>query len=370
MVHFLFWTLFMLSTALLTPSGGAEASPPRHRVGILLASHGDIDSLSELDSHLKRATIHMAPIPRAIAGPAAAIALPTLRARYVPQYKAFGVATYYRENSQKQARALDEALSRLGLQGKTYVGFNLLSPTVAEAMEAMRAEGSEIIIVINQGAQFSGATRMDYHDVTAYLRKNPRYQPQVIGINQYSEDQRFRDLLLEAVTTDIATYFPGNKRDLCVLMAFHGLPQSDVRRGDRSTQEMIEVFDYVRNQLPEYLFFYGFLNEELIPFVRWTRPTVIDAARDMARQPRPCNKVLFDARISFTVHSRPVLYDLNHLARGEILKMQPDAPIVLAPNFDDDKRFAAFLALRVREALAGKGDLSHLSPASAPAHNH
>ena len=351
----------------LAPTGYAQNISRQH-VGILLASHGDIDSLAELKPYLKTFALHMAPLPGPLSNAFVELAWPAARAKYETAYKAIGITTHYRENSRKQAEALGAQLATLGVAAKVYVGFNLLAPTVANALDAMRADGIDMIIVLNQGAQFSMATQMNYADVIQYLKAHPAYQPHVMGINQYASDERFRTLLTDAVREDVATYFPHAQNDVCVLMAFHGLPQSDVKRGEPATRQMVEDFASVRDQLPEYRFYYGFLNEDLIPFVNWTTPSAMESARAVGSA--DCHHILLDARISFTVNPRIALYDLNVVARQEILRENPSAEVVFAHNFDGDRRLAAYFAQIIVEALRGEGDLQHLSAASMPGHHH
>ena len=358
---FMFFVLLFLS---IEPVGAQTHA----KIGVLLASHGDIDSLAELKPYLRSAAVHMAPVPGSVAGLFSELTWPATRGRFEKIYNSFGIATNYRENSRRQAAALEKQLAARGVQGRVYVGFNLLSPTIGETLDVMRMDGVDTIVVITQGAQFSMATQMNYNDVVSYLRQHTEYKPHVIGINQYTYDERFRTLLVTAIQNDIHTYFPGTTEHVCVLMAFHGLPEETVLRGDRSTEEMILLADYVRDQLPEYQFYYGFLNENVIPFVKWTTPTVVDSAQKMGAA--GCSQVLLDARISFTVHPRVALYDLNILARQEIMKRNPYAVVALAKNFDGDPRLAAFFAEITTEALAGRGDLKYLSAQSDSGGHH
>ncbi|MBF0443834.1 MAG: ferrochelatase [Oligoflexales bacterium] len=343
---------------------------PMHKIGILLASHGDIDSLSELKPYLEKGITHMAPLPGNISGLVSRIGWPLFRAIYEPMYKSFGVKTYYRENTLKQVKALQRQLDANGTDAKVYMGFNLLSPTVTEALDEMKADGVEIIVLINQGAQYSMATRMNYMDVIDYLKNHSDYQPKVIGINQYTQDERFRALLVDSLKEDLSNYFPeGSSNNTCLLMTFHGIPATNVRKGDKSTQDMLNLFEYVRSQFPEYKMYYGFLNENIIPFVKWTGPTAVESARKVGEARAACSNVLMDARISFTVHPRIVLYDVNVLARKEILNRNPSAMVVLAQNFNDNEKLARFFADMAEEALNGRGDLSYLDMTSTIGHH-
>ena len=70
-----------------------EHMPNNHeyKVGVLLASPGDIDELSELKSYLKNAMLHMAPFPKLISSILFELSWPIERIKMRKQYNTFGV---------------------------------------------------------------------------------------------------------------------------------------------------------------------------------------------------------------------------------------------------------------------------------------
>jgi ferrochelatase len=345
-----------------------NTSLPKGRVGVLLASHGDIDNLDELEQYAKTAVLknRAIPLPDFLRVPAAQLGWLFVRDGIVDQYESIGLETHYRERSAEQARAVAQALQARGVDAKAYFGFNFAPPFVADAMEQMRRDGVEHVVVFNQGAQYSFATTAEnVRDVQEFLNagsdKNEPFRPSAVGVRQFSEDPRFRDLLVRRIKEDIDNTFPGVPySDICVLMGSHGLPKPLQEKGDPATQQMAAATEDIRQRLPEDLkIFQGFLNDDFFPGVPWTQPTVESLAEEIAATGR--KHILLDGRLSFTVHHRATYYDLNTEARDAIQALAPDANIVLANNFDGDATLADLIAEITLEALAGKGDIERIA---------
>lgn len=339
------------------------------KVGVLLASHGDIDDLSELEDYIKTAFRNNVgiPLPDWIRGPitdpAYWLSVKTVRA----QYEIIG-PTRYRSQALAQVEAVNRALAQRGLPAKAYFGANFATPAIATTLDLMRTDGIETLIVFNKGAQFSYASageNMD--DVLAYLNEHPDWDVQAIGQFQYSEDERFREVFAQGLERDVARNFRDlAPEDVCLLIGSHGLPAWLTDRGDPAIRQMQHAVDWLRPRLAGYRIYHGYLNDDFFPGAKWARPDAKTLAKTMRDD--GCRNVLLDGRLSFTNHHRATLYDLNYVARGILEKPtkvprqgpqpnQPAAKVVLAPNFDDDPSYAALMAELTAEALAGQGDI-------------
>ena len=350
-----------------------EASQPMSRsqtgkVGVLLASHGDIDELTELEDYVKTAFRRNVGITLPdwirgpITGPAYLLSVGTVRA----QYEIIG-PTGYRNNAAKQVMAVNAALSRLGIAAQAYFGANFAQPSINRTLEEMRSDGIETLIVFNKGAQFSYASsgeNMD--DVLEYLNKHPDWDVKAVGQFQYSEDLRFREVMARALEQDIAREFPNTApHDLCVMIGSHGLPAWLTDRGDPAIRQMRRTFDWLTQRFEGYRLYHGFLNDDFFPGAKWVSPDAKTLAKTMRAE--GCNDVLLDGRLSFTTHDRATLYDMNYVARSILENAEQAASrpghahakppkVVLAPNFDADPGYAMLIAQLTGEALAGKGD--------------
>jgi ferrochelatase len=379
---FLPLTLLLASQSCRTTSGDSQISVATEtsRVGILLASHGDIDNPdTELEDYIKTSFKKNVGIPLpawsrdVLTGPAYSLSVSNVR----KQYDIIG-PTKYRENSEKQASAVREAIGKSGLNAKVYLGYNFTNPLIEKTMEQMQSDGIDTIVVINKGAQFSYASSGEnMEDVLDYLNKHPEYNARVIGIRQYSDDPRFHTVMANAIEKDARKSFPGiSPANICLMIGSHGLPQWLIDKGDPAVDQMRAAFKEISTKLKSYKTYHAFLNDDFVPGAKWVSPKASELAPTLKKD--GCKFVLMDGRLSFTTHHRATLYDMNYDVRN-ILEATPVLPngktdpswkkpqIVLAPNFDDDPDFAKLVVDITKEALEGKGHLVKLKEFGKPA---
>lgn len=327
------------------------------KVGLLFASHGDIDDAEkELEAYIKVSFQKNVGIPlpswsrNILTNPAYALSVRTVRA----QYDIIG-ATKYRSNSQAQANLITEKLQAALPGAKAYLGYNFTAPFIEETLDVMKRDGVTKIVVMNKGAQFSYASSGENHeDTLKYFDKNPDFDAEVLGVLSYSDDPRFIDVLAQALDADAKRLFPGvPAAEVCLLVGSHGLPQWLINSGDSAITQMQRNVMDLRRALPQYKVYHGFLNDDFFPGAQWVAPKAIDLAPELVAG--KCKNVLMDGRLSFTTHHRATLYDLNVEVKKFIEKEVPAARVVLAPNFDTDPRFAQFVADLTKDTLDLKG---------------
>jgi ferrochelatase len=358
---------------------GAASKQKQPEIGVLLASHGDIDDIdTELEPYVKTAFLKNPGIPLPswfrpwVASPAYNLAIGNVR----DQYKVIG-PTRYKANSKLQAEAVDRALQAAGLNAKTYLGYNFTAPLIEDTLAQMRADGIKKIVIFNKGAQYSiAASGENIVDAKHYLDSNKDWNVDVIGVRQYSDDPRFREVLYNAIKRDVDATFPEvPKEDMCIMIASHGLPlRLTDQLGDPAIKQMESVVSELRVRFAGYPLYHGYLNDDFFPGAKWVSPNSSSVAETMRGD--GCKNILMDGRLSFTTHHRATLYDLNVVAR-EILE-EPDTQgdgsvhptfvppkVVLAPNFDADPGFAKLIATLTSEFLAGKGDLEVIRKAGS-----
>jgi ferrochelatase len=350
------------------------------KVGVLLASHGDIDDASsELEEYIKVSFQRNPGIPLPswsrgiLTGPAYSLSVNTVRA----QYDIIG-ATNYRANAELQRQAVDEALEARGINGKAYLGYNFTKPYIEETMDEMRKDGVETIVIFNKGAQFSYASSGEnMEDALKFLAKEKNFPVKVIGYRQYSDDTRFRKLMADVIERDVKATFPNTpKSEVCVLVASHGLPLWLTDKKDPAIVQMKAAVEAIKAQLPNYRIYHGFLNDDFFPGAKWVAPKAIDLAPKMEKE--GCRHILMDGRLSFTNHHRATLYDLNYEVR-DFFETTPNPrdtaraanwrkpEVVLAKNFDGDGGYAALIADLTAEAVAGIGPVVTLKEKNKPA---
>lgn len=336
-----------LSTSQLTQETGAR------KVGLLFASHGDInDPDTELEKYIKVSFQKNVGIPlpmwtrKLIEDPAYRLSVKTVRA----QYDIIGATRYY-ENSKLQRDVITEELQKLNPNAKAYVGFNFTAPFIEDTLEQMHRDGVESIVVINKGAQFSYASSGEnMEDTLKWLKSNPAFKGEVYGVTHYGQDSRFVDVMESSLRTDIAKAFPDRQpEDVCVLLGSHGLPQWLINTGDSAISQMKQTVVALRERMPEFKIYHGFLNDDFFPGAKWISPAADELVPAMLKD--GCKNVALDGRLSFTTHHRATLYDMNVEIKNALAEAGVESKLL--PNFDENKEHAQFIAQLTLEALNG-----------------
>lgn len=348
-------------TGLALPNIGNAKNTDTEKLGILLASHGDIDNIeTELEDYIKISFKKNVGIPLPfwsrdfLVGPAYALSVKTVS----DQYRIIG-PTRYHKNSKLQAGAIEKELRKMNVDAKVYLGYNFSRPLIATVLKRMQDDGITKFVVINKGAQFSYASSGEnMEDVLSYLNENKDFDAEVLGIREYSDDPRFLNAWQKAIEDDVQRFFPGIPRpEICILLGSHGLPQWMIDKGDPAIDQMRNSVDQLRSSMPDYPIYHGFLNDDFIPGAAWVSPDAEAIAEVMIED--ECRNVLMDGRLSFTTHHRATYYDLDYEVRNMFetatnLTVGNEKPkVVLAPNFDANPRFARFIAELAVEAFDG-----------------
>lgn len=332
-----------------------RASGTTEKVGLLFASHGDInDPDTQLEDYIKVSFQKNVGIPipmwtrKLVEDPAYRLSVGTVRA----QYDKIGPTRYY-ENSLAQISAVSKELEALIPGAKAYVGFNFTKPFIDDTLEQMHNDGVTKIVVMNKGAQFSYASSGEnMEDVLKWLKKNPSFDGEVIGLAHYGQDPRFISVMAKSLQEDIEKAFPGKSpSEVCVLAGSHGLPQWLINTGDSAVTQMKSSIVKLRKEMPNYAIYHGFLNDDFFPGAKWVSPTATDLAPKLVAD--GCKNVAMDGRLSFTTHHRATQYDLNIVAKEVLSSSGVNA--VLLPNFDTNVDHAKLIAQLTKETIEYKG---------------
>lgn len=348
----------------LAVSSQATADDKSKKIGVLFGSYGDVDHPSEV-RELVLNTVgdpDVVPLPGFLRKIIAQLGWIKDKKGILAEYAAIGNKTNMRANSQAQADLVANYLDSLGYDATGYAGFTMTFPYIDEAMDKIRADGVEKLIVFYQGAQYSQVTGyIVFRDVEAYLDANPGWDIEVTAVKSFSDDDRFTDLIIDRIDNRMATAFPqADESEVCVFLPAHGNIYKWIDKGDPFYDQVLSVFDRIEAAFPDADVSYGFQNHDEMPFSKWTQPTADVALDELALQ--DCPYVIINGMASFTVGSLETIYD-HGIAEVEYLHEQSiangmDKEIVVEGVFDADPVFANYLAQVAMEALHGMGDIT------------
>lgn len=281
-------------------------------VGILGESGGDVQSCSEVESYTKNLFV-MAILPQSI---------PEFIRRKIADgmWKGGGNQTMeeYRAVPNKDCNTRLRDLSVLQTQaaaarvreltGRAYVqafsgwkyaygpGTIAGTPTVLDALEQMQAAGVNKVIVFDQDdmAFDSSWEGITYQQIQQYLAKHKDWTPTVVGINGFTEQPGYLDLLEKKLRKQVGLAFPGvPDEQICVLMPSQGVPEASEALPGSSIPRMRRAIAKLQARMPALNLTVAFTNHKP-PGTKdvWSQPDEKDKVPEMASAAYSCQHVL------------------------------------------------------------------------------
>jgi ferrochelatase len=359
-----------LSVLLLVTCFFSDNASAKQLIGVMFGSYGDIDDVdTELRPFIRNTLTDpdILPLPAWLRATIADAGWYIERRNIRAQYKAIGGRTNSRALSQEQARLVAEILGDRGSDVRPYVGFTMTTPFVADALDAAQEDGIETLYVIYQGAQYAKDTaQILFRHVQEYLKKHPSWQVKVVGIRSFSDDRRFASLLASNIERRLEKDFSGySADDICLFLTAHGNVLRSSKESDEYLMQVRRIIQNLKERFHNLDVSYGFHNHDEIPGIPWSQPSNGKAMQNIAQ--KPCQAVLVNGQISFTVDNLETLYnqviEIPALLNKETEKLKgKPKKIVVDGAFNNDPEFVHFMADLVEEAARGEGDLTLLSP--------
>src|SRR5690606_14441329 len=101
--------------------------------------------------------------------------------------------------SRQQAQGVEQVLAQRGIRVKTALGMRYGNPSIASAMESLRDQGCERILVVPLYPQYAASTTATAVDkVNEYVRQR-RNQPELRFVKRYADDSGYIAALVETI---------------------------------------------------------------------------------------------------------------------------------------------------------------------------
>lgn len=130
--------------------------------------------------------------------------------------------------SRRQAEGVQALLAGRGLSAKVALGMRYGEPSIASALDALRAQGCERILTLPLYPQYSASTTATVVDEIGRLMRRLRNQPELRFVKRFHTDPGY----IGALAASIRAHWQANGEPDKLLMSFHGLPQRCVDLGD------------------------------------------------------------------------------------------------------------------------------------------
>jgi ferrochelatase len=182
--------------------------------------------------------------------------------------------------SQAQAQGVGAELSKAGLPVRVELGMRYGNPSIASAVEKLRVQGCERILVVPMYPQYAASTTATAVDCVAAHLGRLRNQPQLRTIKRYHDDEGY----IAALAAQVRAYWDAHGKPERLLLSFHGLPQRSVEQGDPYYQDCMETAGLLRRALGDdgslvYVAFQSRFGAE-----KWLEPYTEPTLRAWAKQ--------------------------------------------------------------------------------------
>lgn len=144
-----------------------------------------------------------------------------------------------------QAQALQE---KFGNDIIITAGMRYGQPSVATGIEKLHTSGCEKILIIPLYPQFSGVTTQSVYDAAEGARKKQKNSLKIECTRSYHD----HPLYISAVTKSLTNFLAEQSWQADkIIVSFHGLPKSNIAKGDPYETECEQTFTHMRKALPE-----------------------------------------------------------------------------------------------------------------------
>jgi len=153
-------------------------------------------------------------------------------------------------------------------------------PSIAGALDALKAQGATRILVLPMYPQYSAATTASTVDAVADWLRRTRRVPEVRFVNQFHDDEGYIDALAARVTE----HWMREGRGRMLLMSFHGLPARSLTLGDPYHCQCHKTARLLAQRLSLKPDEYQLTFQSRFGRARWLEPYTDASLRKLARQ--------------------------------------------------------------------------------------
>ncbi|HEX6020022.1 MAG TPA: ferrochelatase [Burkholderiaceae bacterium] len=265
----------------------AHAQDQPERTGIVLVNLGtpDAPTPKAVRRYLREflADPRVVEIPRALWWPIVhGVILRTRPAKSAAKYAAIWtregspLATWTRVQATRLLGSLGERGHAVLVQWAMRYG----QPSIAGALDALKAQGATRVLVMPMYPQYSAATTASTFDALAAWSRRVRRLPELRVVNQFHDDAAY----IAALGARVTEHWMREGREGMLVMSFHGLPARTQTLGDPYRDQCLETARLLAERLALPTDQYVVTFQSRFGRARWLEPYTDATLRKLARQ--------------------------------------------------------------------------------------
>jgi ferrochelatase len=229
-------------------------------------------------------------------------------------YAALGGRSPLRENTERQAQALAQALAPHGAF-EVFIAMRYWHPLTAATVTELKRRGHERVVLLPLYPQYSRTTTGSSFNEFLRECRRQHYSPRYTLVRQWYEQPEYLDAIVETLKAEAAKLPDPDPARIEVLFSAHGLPRKIVEQGDPYEEQVRATYEAVKSRLgwPRTTLCY----QSRVGPLEWLRPYTGDVIREKAARGV---KQMLVYPIAFVSDHIETLYELGityaELARG------------------------------------------------------
>ena len=259
-------------------------------------------------------------------------------------YAAIGGASPLLANTNKQAKALEQALSRDG-NFSVHVCMRYWHPRAAQVVERLKTIGATRVILLPLYPHYSlTTTGSSYNEFQRECRRQG-YQPPITLIREWFNQPDYLDGIVQTLREEAEKFPDPNPTRIELLFSAHGLPRKLVDGGDPYQKHIEATYKEVCRRLgwPHTSLCY----QSRVGPLEWLRPYVEDVIREKAVGG---TKQMLVYPIAFVSDHIETLYELGQLY-AQLARDEGVSHYRVAPALNDHPSLIRGLRQLIRDAV-------------------
>ncbi len=139
--------------------------------------------------------------------------------------------------SQAQALGVQRHMEADGFDARVELGMRYGNPSIASAVDRLRAAGCQRILTVPMYPQYAASTTATAVDRVAAHAARLRDQPELRFVKRYQDDDGY----IKALIGQVRQYWDQHGTPQRLLLSFHGLPRRTVEQGDPYYRDCMET---------------------------------------------------------------------------------------------------------------------------------
>jgi len=315
------------------------------RVGVVLFQLGGPDTLAAIEPFLFNLfcdpDIIDFPFARIGRRPLAKLISTTRAHKVQHHYATIGGGSPIRRFTERQAAALEEELTRQGLEARCFVAMRYWHPFTREAIAQLQAAECDEIVLLPLYPQYSSTTTGSSLNEWQRLFRD---EPPAHNVAPFYRHPMYLDAVIEKIEEALER-FPVPERAEIVFSA-HSVPLSVIAKGDPYQRHIEETVHLLveRGGWPNH---YRLCYQSKVGASKWLQPSLHRALHDMAEENV---KEVCIVPVAFVSDHVETLGEINHEAREEARRLG-FRQFEMSAGLNDSPKFISALAQLVMEAL-------------------